>query len=78
MQVTIEVSEADAKLICGFASISRTLNEAHRLMLNCTVDVEEHVADDLTACADEVEHLEPMLNRLHQAVREVIWAAKLG
>ena len=72
MKITIEVADQDVALITHWASVSRTLNLSKELILNIPL-----FDDDRTEMANlnlsELEDLEPVLNRLHQTVREAIW-----
>jgi hypothetical protein len=76
MKVTIEVQEKSSyfAVLNKWASVSRTLNEAQRLLqLMEDSGLFGDEADSLARNLDELNDLEPALNWLHQTVRSEIW-----
>lgn len=71
MKVTITVSDHYVSVLRKWASVSRTLNEAKRLIL--TVDPDSEEGDSREACYQELVDLEPSLNALHMAFRSAVW-----
>ncbi len=71
MKVTIEINEADAEILARWASVSRTLNTAKKMCERVCGD--NRIMYDAEVCLEELEILEPQLNRLHQSVRNELW-----
>jgi hypothetical protein len=76
VKVTIEISTAYLNTISKWASVSRTLNEAKRLIdayaLNHLMDDSDEQEKAMN-CLEELKMVEPMLDQLHRATREALW-----
>lgn len=80
MKIEIELSDDDVAFLSKWASVSRTLNSA-RVGLDRLLDfVDDSTtsADRVNICLEELEQLEPWLNRLHQTVRNEIWKQQMA
>ncbi len=74
MKVIIEIPDMDVKILSQWASVSRTLNEAKRHCgYSAISNDDEHARYRADVCEDELNEIEPALNRLHQSVRNEIW-----
>lgn len=72
MKVVIELTDAEVTVLGKWASVSRTLNSAKAA---CDTALGEGDLDEdrTRHCRDELDILEPVLNSLHQRLREQIW-----
>jgi hypothetical protein len=68
MKIEIEIPDLYVEPITRWASISRTLTTAARL-IDCFVPPSE---DDFDT-AQELRDIEPAINALHQATRDALW-----
>ena len=70
MRVVIDIPDMDLRTLARWASVSRTMKEAIRLIENNTIDDTERAI----MCQEEMEQLEPVLDRLHRVVRNELWS----
>lgn len=76
MKITIDLSDEDVTFLSKWASVSRTLTSARtacEAYLESLDDPSGAAHDRVDLCIDELERLEPRLNRLHMTVRNAIW-----
>lgn len=73
MKITIELGDNYIPTLKKWASVSRTLNEARRLLEEYSeLNTDPNVDDQIDANYDELGEIEPGLNHLHQALREAL------
>ena len=70
MQVTININDNYVEPIKHWASVSRTLNQARRLLGELIPEVDTETGTSLQECMEELSDIEPFLNHIHQAIRE--------
>ena len=73
---TVEFNLMDDQfaLLGKWASVSRTLKEAMRIMEEVNTDsLSKDENECIDACYSELKDIEPALSTLHAQVREVIW-----
>lgn len=65
-EITIKLNNKDLKLLKSWCSVQRTINWAENIINSC-----DH--EDAEECIEELKDIGPVLDRLHQNVKERIW-----
>jgi hypothetical protein len=76
--VTIEISEQYIKCLLHYASVSRTLKQAVKLLetTNDFATLPDATVDDIDHCLGELNELTPALDHLHTITRTALRNSK--
>jgi hypothetical protein len=72
MEVTVEIPDVYVQRLARWASLSRTLCEAQRL-LEQFIPEDAALEDEVQACIQELKDITPAIDALHKAVQPIIW-----